>query len=257
MVFADYLLVAAKTAGFFALALTVFRLMGKRTLGDLEPLDFVVVLAIAEIVGAPLADPGAPVLPAVVAVLTLASLHIGLAYTVLRSRRAAELLEGKPLPVVEGGRVLRHNLRRAKMTEEELRERLRQKGFLDPADVELALLETDGMLSALPRPEVTPVTPRYLGRESSTVVALMGRPVEDGLREAGLSAAELRRRLRSQGVRLRDTEEVLIGPDGRLHLTLAPRSAPARRGTRRGRDLRRRRASLRPGGRKRRGRREP
>lgn len=214
------LLVVVKSIGLYALALLGFRLMGKRTLGDMEPLDFVVVLVIAEIVGAPLADPGLGVLPAVVAVVTLTLLQIGLAYLSLSHPFLHDLLEGRPVVVIREGRVLRDNLRRAKVSPAELAERLRERGFLGPSDVELATFETDGMLSAIPRREAAPVTPRFLGLEASNVLLVDGRPERAGLEKAGISALDLEEALGRRGLTFDDAEEVFLDPKGRLHVTL-------------------------------------
>ena len=214
----SYVLVIAKTVGLYALALLMFRLMGRRTLGDMEPLDFVVVIAIAEILGAPLADPALSLLPPIVAIIALTLLQIGLAYLSLSSARVQAFLEGKPIVVIREGRVLARNLRRARVSPGELAERLRERGFLGPADVELAVFETDGMLSAIPKREASPVTPRFLGLESSTTLLLEGQPVPAGLRKAGVTEAELAERLSRRGLSPTDAEEVFIDPDGRLRV---------------------------------------
>ncbi len=214
------LLVVAKSIGLYAMALIVFRLMGKRCLGDMEPFDFVVVLAIAEIVGAPLADPGLSLIPAVAAIATLALLQLGLALASVTSPRIQALLEGKPIMVVKEGRVLRNNLRRARVTPAELAERLRERGFMGPQDVEVAVFETDGMLSAIPKKEASPVTPRFLGLETSAVLLLRGKAVAGGLERSGLSAAAVERNLRRHGLDPADAEEVLLDPLGRLHVVL-------------------------------------
>jgi len=213
-------LIVAKSVGLYAMALVAFRLMGKRCLGDMEPLDFVVVLAIAEIVGAPLADPDLPVAPAVVAVVTLTVLQIVLSLVNLSSPRVESLLEGKPIVVVKEGRILKRNLRRARVTPAELAERLRERGFLGPEDVEMAVFETDGMLSAIPKKEAAPLTPRFLGLKASTVLFLAGKPVPEGLERVGLDARVLERWLRRRGLNPADVDEVLLDPRGRLRVTV-------------------------------------
>lgn len=224
----EYAILIAKTVGLYGLALALFRLMGKRCLGDMEPLDFVVVIAIAEIVGAPLADPDLPIAPAVVAITTLTLVQIGLAWVSTKSPPVQRLLEGNPVVVIEGGRVLQDNLRRAKVSVAELTERLRERGFLGPQDVELAVLETDGMLSAIPKREAAPVTPRFLGRRASTALLVMGKPDREALKKAGLSVGELEDALRRRGLRFEDAEEVIRDPRGRLHVTLHLTQDPRR-----------------------------
>ncbi len=214
------LLIVGKTVGLYALALVLFRLMGKRTLGDMEALDFVIVLVIAEVVGAPLADPQLSVAPAVIAVVSLALLQIVLAYASLQSARVEKVLEGESIVVVKGGRVLEDNLRRARLSPEELAGRLREKGFVDVSDIELATLEADGLLSAIPKREAAPVTPRFLGREASTTLLLDGEPDPAGLRKAGLTIEDLRRAVRRRGLSLEDADEVFLDPRGTLRVTL-------------------------------------
>ena len=230
-----YLTVVGKTIGFYALALVLFRLMGKRTLGDMEPLDFVIVLVIAEIVGAPLADRELPVIPAIIAVTTLAVLQLVLSYATVHSSKAEKLLEGKPVVVVRQGRVLHKSLRKAKVSPEELAGRLRERGFADASDVEMATLEADGMLSAIPKREAAPVTPRFLGRETSTMLLVRGKPDRQGLDEAGVTVTELRRALGGAGLGFRDVDEVFIDPARNLRVTLNL-----------SRSLRKREASRRP-----------
>lgn len=215
-----YLLVVAKSVGLYTMALVAFRLMGKRCLGDMEPLDFVVVLAIAEIVGAPLVDPDLSVWPAVVAVVVLTALQLGLSAISIASPRIQTILEGKPILVVKEGRVLRRNLRQARVTPAELAERLRERGFVGPEDVEMAMFETDGMLSAIPRKEASPVTPRFLGLRASTVLLVAGQPVKRGLDKVGLSEEGLAKELARRGLQTGDVEEVLVDPQGRLSITL-------------------------------------
>lgn len=212
--------VVGKTLGLYALALAGFRLMGKRTLGDMEPLDFVVVVAVAEIIGAPLADPGLALLPPILAVVTLTLIQLGLAHITLRNPGIQSLLEGKPVTVIKEGHVLPEGLRRAKVSYAELAERLRERGFIGPADVELATFETDGMLSAIPRREAAPVTPRLLGLKASTILVLRGEVVEEGLRKAGLTREEFERVLSRRGLEVRDLDEACLDPRGRLQLTM-------------------------------------
>ncbi len=214
------LLVVAKAFGLYGLALVLFRLMGKRCLGDMEPIDFVIVLVIAEIVGAPLADPDIPIWPAVVAITILALLQLGLARLAMASTRIQTFLEGRPIVLIREGRVLKDNLKRVRVTPGELAERLRERGFIGPQDVRLATFETDGMLSAIPKREAVPLTPRFLGRESSTVLYLEGKPVPGGFRKAGKTEEEVKALLSERGLDPVDTEEIILDPHGRLRVAI-------------------------------------
>ncbi|MCW3633956.1 DUF421 domain-containing protein, partial [Burkholderia cenocepacia] len=89
-----------KTILLYALTLAMFRLMGQRTMGDMMPFDFVVVIAIAEILGAPLADGTIPLTPALLSILTLVALQQLLAWASLKSATLRRLIEGQPLVII-------------------------------------------------------------------------------------------------------------------------------------------------------------
>ena len=152
-----------KTIGLYAFALFLFRLMGQRTLGDMQAFDFVVVIAVAEILGAPLADPRLDPGPALLAIITLVGLQLVLAWLCLKSSLVRWLLEGRPLLVVWRGWVLERNLARAKISREEFAERLREKGVARVSEVARAYLETDGNVSVLRKREHRPLTEADLG----------------------------------------------------------------------------------------------
>ncbi len=226
--FTGILLQIGKTVGLYGLALVFFRLMGKRCLGDMEPLDFVVVIAIAEIFGAPLADPELRLIPPVIAVTTLALLQMGLARLSISSPTLQRIFEGRPIAVIRGGRVLADNLKRCRISLPELTERLRERGFLDAADVELATFETDGMLSVIPKRAASPVTPRFLGREASTTLLVRGKPDAAALGEAGMTVVELEEVVRGLGLKVDEVEEMWKDPGGRLHVTLSLEHGPGK-----------------------------
>jgi uncharacterized membrane protein YcaP (DUF421 family) len=230
---ARLLVVVGKSIGLYALALAGFRLMGKRCLGDMEPLDFVLVLIVAEVVGAPLADPSLALLPPIAAVVTLTLVQLGLTHLSVTYAPVQDILEGRPVMVIREGRILEDNLRRARVSPAELAERLRERGFIGAEDVELAIFETDGMLSTIRRREAAPITPRSLGLEASTLLFLRGKPEADGLGRAGMSEADLERALARRGLAPADVEEVFLDPGGNLHVTLSlatrkGRTAPSR-----------------------------
>ena len=81
----------------------------------------------------------------------------------LKSGRFRQLVCGSPTVVIERGQVLQKAMRRLRLTTEDLFEQLRQKGVFYLEDVAWAIVETNGMLSVIRRPEEEPVTPKELG----------------------------------------------------------------------------------------------
>ncbi|MCW3588935.1 DUF421 domain-containing protein [Burkholderia cenocepacia] len=220
-----------KTILLYALTLAMFRLMGQRTMGDMMPFDFVVVIAIAEILGAPLADGTIPLTPALLSILTLVALQQLLAWASLKSATLRRLIEGQPLVIIRDGRTIRRNMARGKVSMDDVAEKLRQHGITAVHDVELAALEPDGDLSVILKREAQPVTPRYLGLPVSRVLVDDGRIDPGGLAAANVSEDWLAAELAAEGTTVAQVELALIDPRGKL-LIRRMRPNEIRRGTR-------------------------
>lgn len=208
--------VILKTILLYVLALTLFRLMGQRTMGDLMPFDFVVVIAIAEIIGAPLADQQMPLAPTLLSIITLAALQLGLAYASLKSAWLRGVIEGRPLVIIRHGRTIRRSMAQAKVSMDDVAEKLRLHGITTVSDVELASLEPDGNLSVILKREVQPLTPRYFGLPVSQTLVDDGEINSDGMLAAGVSPGWLDLELEQQGLRVSEVELAIIDQRGRL-----------------------------------------
>ena len=146
------LLMTLKTGALFLLTLGCFRLMGYRSLGDMEPLDYVIVLGIGEIMGSPLSAPEDPIYGAAIAIVTLTLLQMIL--SALYSK----------IP----------KLGRNRIDTDSIMEELRIKGCRDERDVDAAYLEPSGRFSVILKNEASPITPRYLGESASLLLVEHG-----------------------------------------------------------------------------------
>lgn len=218
-----------KTCFLFLVTLGCFRLMGYRTLGDMEPLDYVIVLGIGEIMGSPLSNPREPIFYAVTAIVTLAFLQICLSALYAKVPKLGRMMEGKPIPVIRGGRILKENLRRNRVDEASVREELRIKGIRDEGDVDLAYLEPSGRFSVILKNEATPITPRYLEREPSLILAEKGKITADNWANAPFTKEEVIAFLRQEGVEDFAEVDTLLWKNGRF--LLKKKAAPAAKET--------------------------
>lgn len=139
------------------------RLMGKRQIGQMEPSEFVVTMLTANLASIPMQDSGIPLLSGLVPILTVLGLELVLSFLSMRSISFRRLLCGKPVILIENGRILQKNLRRTSITLDELTGHLRQKDVLDLRTVQYAILETDGDLSVFPYPAHRPATAKEAG----------------------------------------------------------------------------------------------
>ena len=216
-----------RTIILYLLIIAGIRLMGKRQIGELEPSELVFALIIADLAAVPMQDLGIPLLSGVVPILTLLALTMVLSVLNMKSLRLRALLCGRPSVVVENGRVMERELRRNRVTLDELMEELRLKGVTDLNTVRYAILETNGQLSVLLQAAEQPPTARQMGRtveEPGLPLPIIndGRVVEHNLQLRGLSREWLRWQMAEHSVsRAEDVFLLSVDELGRVYF--APR----------------------------------
>ena len=152
-----------RTVILYLVLITVIRLMGKRQIGQMEPAEFVVTMLVANLAAIPMQDSGIPLYTGLVPILTVLGVELLLAAWSLKSLWVRKLLCGKPVILIENGKILRENLKKTRITLDELTGHLREKDVLDPRTVQFAILETNGNLSVFPYPKARPATAAEAG----------------------------------------------------------------------------------------------
>ena len=193
-----------RTCVLYFAVIIALRVMGKRQIGELEPSELAVTVLISELAAIPMQDMEKPLLNGIVPIAGLVGLEILLSALLLKSSRARSLLEGKPVLVVSGGKIVQAALRRHRLTTDELLEALRIQGVTDLSSVRHAILETNGQLSVILYEKCRPVTAGQMNaaaRETGLPVVLIsdGRVKTKNLEGAGLDAAWLARQLKTRG----------------------------------------------------------
>ena len=133
----------------YLLIFAVIRLTGKRQLSDLQPFDLIITLLIAELASEPAADINVPLLYGIVPIMALFLMQRLIAFLSLKSDSMRRLVCGRALILIEKGIVIEETLRSAHYTLDDLLEQLRGKDVYQIADVEYAILETNGDLSVM------------------------------------------------------------------------------------------------------------
>lgn len=134
------------------------RLLGKRQISQLEPSEFVVAMLLADLASIPMQDSSLPLLAGLVPIATVVGLELVLSWLIMKSVPLRRFLCGKPVILIDNGRILQENLRRTRVTLDELLGHLRQKDVLNVATVQYAILETDGTLSVFLYPDQKPAS---------------------------------------------------------------------------------------------------
>jgi uncharacterized membrane protein YcaP (DUF421 family) len=143
--------IVVRTAVVYLFLIAVFRITGKREVGQMSVLELVLVLIISDAVQNSMVGENVTIWGGLVAVVTLVALDVGIKALVGRSRRLKRAIEGEPRLLVRDGVVLHRALRDEKIEPDELRAAVREHGLERTEDVRLAVLETDGSISIVPR----------------------------------------------------------------------------------------------------------
>lgn len=138
-------------ASVYIVLLIVFRISGRRTLGEMTPFDFVLLLIIAETTQQALLGDDFSVTNAFLLIITLVSIDIVIAYLKTRFDRFDRFLDGLPMVLVEHGQPLRERLRKSRLDEHDILAAARRSQGLERMDqIKYAVLETDGGISIIP-----------------------------------------------------------------------------------------------------------
>ena len=152
-----------RTVLLYIVLIAVVRLMGTRQIGQKEPSELVVTMLIANLMSIPMQDGGIPLYSGVMPVLIVLGLELLLSGLSMKSTKIRKWLCGKPVILIENGRMLQNNLRRTGVTLDELTSHLREKDILDLRSVQYAILETNGNLSVFPYPKEKPASAKDAG----------------------------------------------------------------------------------------------
>ena len=204
-----------RTVVLYLLLIAVVRLLGKRQIGQMEPSEFVVTMLVANLASIPMEETESSLLQGVVPIVTVLALELLLAYLSLHSIRLRKLLCGKPVILIENGKLLRGNLRRNRITLDELSGHLREKDVLDIAAVQFAILETNGNLSVFPYPSEKPASARdakIRPRKQYLPVTVVsdGQLIRENLQKARKTETWLQNVLRERNATLADTHLLTV-----------------------------------------------
>ena len=209
----------------FVFALALLRITGRKSLSQLNYFDFFTVGVVANLFSKYISDPsqGREIFLAPVAIAAADVLASRLA---IKSNLARQLLEGGPVIFIKDGKILEGNIAKMHYNVAEVLAALRYKGVYNLDEVEFAILEVDGTISVLKKPQSSPLTPQDMNIPSyyeglPSIIIKEGRVLADNLRKNKLCTNWLTNKLRELGIK--DISQVFLAslaPDGSLYVDL-------------------------------------
>lgn len=201
------------------------RVMGKRQLGELQPSELVVTLLISNIATLSIEDTDVPLLGSILPIFTLVSCEVLVSYLILKSNTMRKIISGNPRILIRNGQIDQKEMRNLRWSIDDLNEQLRVNGIFDIAEVDYAIVETSGSLSAFQKFGNRPVTAEMMGVAADgepdappVTVISDGELVKDSLNFCNLKVEWLESVLHDKQVEIKDV--FLMTCDRRARYTL-------------------------------------
>lgn len=190
------------------------RFMGKRQLGQLQPSEVVIAMMISEVATIPMEDVNTPLLYGIIPTITLIIAEAVFSFLILRNKKIRYLFSGSPTLLIEKGKILEKEMEKMRFNIDDLLEELRGAGYPDISDVEYAIMETNGLLSVIPKSSKRPVTPEDLnidvGYEGLPLIVISDGEINNyALKRGGLSKKWLIDKLKND-YKIKDVRDVFI-----------------------------------------------
>jgi uncharacterized membrane protein YcaP (DUF421 family) len=196
---AQYMEIIFRTLVLYGLILLIFRMMGKREIGELSILDLVVFIMIGEMAVISIEKPKSNLFHTIVPMVLLAVVQIVLAIISLKSKRFRDFVDGKPTIIINRGKIDETAMRKQRYNFDDLLTQLRDKNIRSIADVEFAILESSGSLSVLEK--VKSSNGESKQGDITIPLILDGQIEEENLKRINKTNLWLRQELKKKGYR--------------------------------------------------------
>lgn len=142
-----------RTTFLYLIIIIAVRFMGKRQIGDLQTTELVVTMLLSDIASLAVENSSKPLLGGVIPMAVLVVCEVFLSGAMIKNSRLRRAICGRPIVVINDGKIEQSELKRLRMSVEDLSESLRQQEIFSFDDVKFAIVETNGTLSVMKKPE--------------------------------------------------------------------------------------------------------
>lgn len=175
------IILVIRTLILYFVVIVSMRIMGKRQMGEMQPSELVVAIMISDLASVPMQTVDIPLISGIIPVLTLIVVEVLMSYVGLKSRFLRRIITGEPSVVIYDGHVNEKELRRLRFNLNDLLEQLRINNYSNIADVYVAVLETNGQLSIIPKTQARGVTIKDLKIKDAPKESLPCTIISDGV----------------------------------------------------------------------------
>jgi uncharacterized membrane protein YcaP (DUF421 family) len=204
---------------------TLTKIIGKRQLSQMTFFEYIVGITVGSIAAVIATDIDGPMINGLLAMTIYALFPVLIGLLALKNKAIRDFAEGKGTVLIKDGKIMEANLKKERMTVEELMENLRLKNAFKTADVEFAVMETNGSISVLLNSQNQPITPKHLGwtvapAKEPQAVILDGKIMDEPLSTLGFNRQWLKTELQKTGVALENVFLAQVDDNGQLYVDL-------------------------------------
>ncbi|MGN0441109.1 MAG: DUF421 domain-containing protein [Acutalibacteraceae bacterium] len=212
-----------RTLILYAVIIVAVRLMGKRQIGEMQTSELVVTLLISDIASLPMQNTDQSLLSGFVPILILIICEIVLSVLMMKRARFRRLVCGLPQIIIKNGEIDQAQMKKLRMSTEDLCEQLRQAGCFKLSQVEYAIIETNGKLSILKKPEEESPSCSQLNIKPEkgnieTVVISDGELSKNSIEICGTSEQKIKKILNSEKTKLEDVFIMTVNNSGQYKI---------------------------------------
>lgn len=203
----------------------VTKLLGKRQVSQMSMFEYITGITIGSLAAYISLDLDANWFLGLIAISVWSLVSLGIEYLQIKSKKVRDYIESKSTVLIKEGKILEDNLKKERLSTDDLLEQMRKKMIFKVADVEFAIMEPSGDINFLLTRENQPLTPKHLGikvgpeLESQSVI-MDGKIMDEPLATAGLSRAWLNTELEKLGVAIENVYLGQVDSYGQLYVDL-------------------------------------
>lgn len=211
----------------YLLSLILSKLIGIKIISQMNFFDFIMAVSVGSMIAKIIIDKEHVVFSGIIALMTFTLLTIATSYLNLKSYTARRIINAKTLILVENGRIIDKNMKKLRITINELMMKLREKDVFSLEDIQFAVMESNGQLSVLIKANKKPITPydmdlKVKGFSLINDIIIDGKIIDKNLEIAGVDKTWLQSELKRKGIN--NIEEVFYaGVDKSKKLIISER----------------------------------
>lgn len=212
-----------RTVLIYVILMIAMRLMGKRQIGELDMSDFITTLLISEIASLPITESDIPLIRAILPIFIITLFELLSSFLVANHPKIKNILTARPQLLIRSGKLSIKELRRARISTDELISELRQSGVSGINEVEYAILEQNGKISVLPKAAYRPPTTNELKLTVNDtglyhIVIEQGVINKHGLNIVNMKRSELDSILKKKNLNLNNIYLMMVNDSGEMEI---------------------------------------